>query len=83
MIQTSRTLIESADGVYSKLTQAQRAGIVAQTHTYSPHIRGLFLLPTFGIKRIPTDTIVYYFEVMQGGLCPKAFDCVHIDEAKI
>jgi len=42
MIQTSRTLIESADGVYSKLTQAQRAGIVAQTHThkhtYSTHI---------------------------------------------
>ncbi|XP_056309228.1 LOW QUALITY PROTEIN: inactive phospholipase C-like protein 2 [Danio aesculapii] len=27
MIQTSRTLIESADGVYSKLTQAQRAGL--------------------------------------------------------
>lgn len=26
MIQTSRTLIESADVVYSKLTQAQRAG---------------------------------------------------------
>ncbi|XP_031422621.1 inactive phospholipase C-like protein 2 [Clupea harengus] len=27
MIQTSRTLIESADGVYAKLTQAQRAGL--------------------------------------------------------
>lgn len=26
MIQTSRTLIESADVVYAKLTQAQRAG---------------------------------------------------------
>ncbi len=35
MIQTSRTLIESADGVYSKLTQAQRAGNVAQnTHSH-------------------------------------------------
>ncbi|CAG02824.1 unnamed protein product, partial [Tetraodon nigroviridis] len=27
MIQTSRTLIESADVIYSKLTQAQRAGL--------------------------------------------------------
>lgn len=41
MIQTSRTLIESADGVYSKLTQAQRAGIFEQTHTV--HILALRL----------------------------------------
>lgn len=43
---------------------------------------GDFFLPTFDMKH-KYRRIFYYFEVMQVGLCPKAFYCVHIDKAKI
>lgn len=56
MIQTSRTLIESADVIYSKLTQAQRAGLWGNLSLLmnirdfksahkKPHYRPYFILP--------------------------------------